>query len=292
MSVDENKKQEKIAIITDSCADVPNELAKEYNIFILPMLIHCKDGEYRDGVEITAQDVYERLKTEIPKTSSPLGQDIIETFKEIKRQGYTKAVAVILSGGLSGSVNHIRLAAESESDIEVVVFDSMQGSIGIGAIALQAAEYVKQGMSFDELLDTMPKLIKNTKVFFSIDTLEYLQKGGRIGKATALAGSVLQIKPILAFDEEGEIYTPAKVRGRKMVSSRLIKFVQEQFITDKPYNLIVADGGAPEEREVLEEQLKALFPNYRFCYRAKIGGALSVYLGPGLLGAGIQFLDK
>lgn len=286
------KVEDKIAIITDSCADVPAELAKQYGIFILPMLIHCTDGEYRDGVDIFAEDVYERLETELPKTSSPLGEDVIKTFEEVKRQGYNKAVAIILSSGLSGSVNHIRLEAENQTDLEVVVFDSKQGSIGIGSIALQAAEYVKQGVSFNELLQKVNSLIKDTTVFFSIDTLEYLQKGGRIGKATALAGAVLQIKPILSFDHEGEIYTAAKARGRKQVSSKLIKLVEECQSGQRPYNLMVADGGAPEERDALEQQIKALFPDYKACFKAKIGAALSVYLGPGLLGAGIQFLDE
>lgn len=284
--------QERIAVITDSCADVPSDLAKEYNIFVLPMLIHCMDGEYRDGVDIHAEDIYERLKTELPKTSSPLGEDVIGTFQEIKRQGYNKAIAIILSGGLSGSVNHIRLAATNEIDLEIVVLDSKQGSIGIGAIVLQAAEYVKAGMGFTELLDKVSQLINNTKVFFSIDTLEYLQKGGRIGKATALAGTVLQIKPILSFDEEGEIYTAAKVRGRKQVASKLLQLVEDCFKEKQSYNLIVADGGASKEREALEAELKKIFPNYKNCYRAKIGAALSVYLGPRLLGAGIQFLEE
>lgn len=291
MVINRKETEERIAIITDSCADVPPELAKEYGIFILPMLINCADGEYRDGIDIQAQDVYERLKTELPKTSSPLGKDIIETFKEIKHQNYQKAVAIILSRGLSGSVDHIRLAAENEKDLEIAVFDSKTGSIGIGAIALQAAQYVKEGMAFEALLKEVPRLIENTTVFFSIDTLEYLQKGGRIGKATALAGTVLQIKPILSFDEEGEIYTAAKVRGRKQVSSKLVKLLEERLKENRPYNLIVADGGAPEERAALEEVLKKRFPDYKMCYRAKIGATLSVYVGPGLLGAGIQFLE-
>ena len=111
---------------------------------------------------------------------------------------------------------------------------------------------------------------------------------------TALAGSILQIKPILSFDQDGEIYTAAKVRGKKLVTSKLSKFVEEQFKnhSGQTYNLIVADGGAPDEGAALEEKLKCLFPDYQFCYRAKIGGALSVYLGPGLLGAGIQFIEE
>lgn len=285
------EKREKIAVITDSCADVPPELVKEYNIFVLPIAIQCSDGQYRDGVDITAEDIYERLKRELPKSSSPLGSDMEDTFQEIKRQGYTHAVAIILSGGLSGTVNHVRLAAEEISDLEVEVFDSRQGSIGIGVVALQAAEEIRKGISFGALQKRIPHLIENTKVFFSIDTLEYLQKGGRIGKATALAGAMLQIKPILSFDEDGEIYTAAKVRGRKQVENRLIRLVEELAAEGRPYNLVVADGGAPQEREELEEKLVKIFPDSVHLYKAKIGAALSIYLGSGLLGAGIQFLD-
>lgn len=286
-------KETRIAVITDSCGDIPRELVEEYNIFVLPIVIQCSDGQYRDGVDITADDIYERLKTELPKSSSPLGSDIEDIFAEIKRQGYTHAVAIMLSGGLSGTVNHVRLAAEDADGLEVQVFDSLEGSIGIGSVALQAAVEIRDGISYERLLERIPQLIKNTKVFFSIDTLEYLQKGGRIGKVTALAGTMLQIKPILSLDEDGEIYTAAKVRGRKQVENRLIKQVEE-FASEKSgksYNLMVADGGAPKERDELEAKLAQLFPDYTHLFRTKIGAALGIYLGPGLLGAGIQFLD-
>lgn len=287
----QNHVKERIAVITDSCADIPLELVKEYNLFVIPIVIQCLDGQYRDGVDITSEDVYERLKTELPKSSSPLGEDIEGIFDEVKRQGYTHAVAIMLSGGLSGTVNHIHLAAEEVSDLEVRVFDSRQGSIGIGVVALQAAEEIRKGISFDALLERIPRLIENTKVFFSIDTLEYLQKGGRIGKVTALAGTMLQIKPILSLDQDGEIYTAAKVRGKKQVEHRLIKQVEELITDGRRYNLVVADGGAPQEREELEEKLIRQLPDYEHLYRAKIGAGLSIYVGPGLLGAGIQFLD-
>lgn len=165
-----------------------------------------------------------------------------DTFAEIKRQGYTKAVAILLSGGLSGTVNHVRLEAEEQEGLEIAVYDSRQASIGIGVIALQAARYAETGMGFEELKEKIERLIANTKVFFSIDTLEYLQKGGRIGKAAALAGMLLDIKPILSFDEEGEIYTAAKVRTRKQVEKRLLQLVEEQRKEGRPYNLVVADG--------------------------------------------------
>lgn len=281
---------EKIAIITDSCADVPQELIQKYHLFVLPMQIICPDGEYRDGIDIHAEDIYRRQKTEPLKSSTPSGADVADTLAEIQRQGYTKAVAVLLAGGLSGTVNHVRLAAEELEGLEVEVYDSKQASIGIGVIALQAAEYAADGMGFEELKQKIEQLITDTKVFFSIDTLEYLKKGGRIGKVTAMAGALLDIKPIMSFDEDGEIYAAAKVRTRKAVEKRLLQLVADCKKENRAYNLVVADGGAPEEREALEQKLTALFPDYHKLYRANIGAALSVHLGSGLLGAGIQFL--
>lgn len=282
---------EKIAVITDSCADVPQELAERYRLFILPMGITCSDGAYRDGIDIHAEDIYERLKTELPKSSTPSGADVEDVFLKVRQEGYTKAVAILLSGGLSGTVNHVRLAAEELEELEVEVYDSRQASIGIGVIALQAAAYIEEGMGFEELKTRIERLIRSTKVFFSIDTLEYLQKGGRIGKAAALAGMLLDIKPILSFDEEGEIYTAAKVRTHKQVAKRLLQLVEELKEEGRPYNLVVADGGAPAEREELEKKLTEAMPDSHCLYRAKIGAALSIYLGSGLLGAGIQYLD-
>lgn len=284
--------RDKIAVITDSCADVPRELVEKYNMFILPMVINCNDGEYRDGVNICSEDIYERLKHELPKTSSPAGEDVLNTIEEVKKQGYNKAVMIVLSGGLSGTYGYLKMLAEDEEELEIKVYDSFQASIGIGVIAIQAAKYVAEGMDFQTLKQKIGDLIHNTKVFFSIDTLEYLQKGGRIGKVTAVAGAVLQIKPILSFDTtDGEIYTAAKVRGSKQVPTNLLKLVSEMMQEGRKYNLVVADGAAPEERDKLEERMKEMFPDYENIYRAKIGAALSVYLGSGLLGAGIQFID-
>lgn len=282
---------EKIAIITDSCADVPQELAEKYHIFVLPMRIVCPDGEYRDGVDIHAEDIYRRQKTELLKSSTPSGADVEDTLAAIQSQGYTKAVAILLSGGLSSTVNHVRLAAEELDGLEVEVYDSKQASIGIGVIALQAAEYAESGMEFEELKKRVERLIADTKVFFSIDTLEYLKKGGRIGKMTALAGTLLDIKPIMSFDEDGEIYAAAKVRTRKAVEKRLLQLVNDCRREGRAYNLVVADGGAPQERDALEQKLTELFPDAHTLYRAKIGAALSIHLGDGLLGAGIQYLD-
>lgn len=281
---------EKIAIITDSCADIPQDLVQKYHLFVLPMQIVCPDGSFRDGIDIQAEDIYRRQKTEQLKSSTPSGADVEDTLSEIQKQGYTKAAAILLAGGLSSTVNHVRLAAEELEGLEVAVYDSRQASIGIGVIALQAAEYAADGMGFEELKQKIEQLIDDTKVFFSIDTLEYLKKGGRIGKLTALAGTLLDIKPIMSFDEEGEIYAAAKVRTHKAVEKRLLQLVGDCKKENRAFNLVVADGGAPGERDALEKKLKELFPDYHKLYRANIGAALSIHLGKGLLGAGIQFL--
>ena len=295
MSDMKNAGTEKIAIITDSCADVPEDLKQKYSIYVLPMIITCQDGEYQDGIDIHAEDIYEKLKTELPKTSTPTGAEIENLIAQLEKAGYTQAIAIMISSGLSGTVNHMRLSVE-DTGLQVCVIDSKQASIGTGAIALQAAMWLEEGAGFQELCAKVEELCKNTSVFFSIDTLEYLQKGGRIGKATAMIGTALSIKPVLSFDEEGEIYTPAKVRGRKLVEKKLLQLVEEK-ITDREhqhdrYNLIVADGGAPEERKELEKKIKQMFPNYENLFCAKIGAALSTYLGDGLLGAGVQFIGN
>lgn len=285
---------EKIAIITDSCGDVLQTYKDKYHIFVLPIMIQCGEKEYRDGIDITAQDVYQMQKTEVLKTASPAGQDIMNTFEMIKDEGYTHAIAVLLSGGLSGTSNQVRLFAEGQDDLEIEVFDSKNGSIGYGSIAIQLAKYRDQGMSFEDLKVQASHLIEKTYVYFSIDSLELLQKGGRIGKATAFVGSALKIKPILSFDQDkGEIDVPTKVRGSKKVLLKLIELVEEatQNHQNQPFNIIVADGAMPTQREELEKQLKEKLPNYQECIEANIGAALSCYLGPGLLGAGIQFLD-
>lgn len=185
--------------------------------------------------------------------------------------------------------------AQSVDDIIVSVFDSKSASIGNGAIVIETARLIAEGISYEELLQKIPQLIDHNYVYFSIDTLEYLEKGGRITKATAIVGTALKIKPILSFDKEnGAIFVPAKVRGRKKVQSQLIRFL-EKHIADHPhqiYNILIADGGDEESHRLLEDKIKTLFPEANEYINAKIGAALSAYLGKGLLGAGIQFIDE
>ena len=284
---------QKIALLTDSCADLSPQLAAENQVFVVPLRILCKDGEYRDGVDIHAADIYARLRSgELPQTSLPAAQDISDAFDAIAAAGYDGVIALMLSGGLSGTYNMVRLQAGQRDDLEIAVFDSRSGSLGIGIMVLQLWEEILSGASWDTLVrERAPHLVANTFPFFSVDTLEYLRRGGRIGRITALAGTMLSIKPIITFSDDGQLQSIAKVRGRRQVQDKILELLRARFRSGRRYNLAVANGGAPEEMAEFAARLKAEFPNYEHFWEGVMDATLSVYIGDGVIGGGIQFLD-
>ena len=272
----------KIAIITDTCCDLPQEYLKEYPIFCVPLVVTSGTESYRDNIDITVETIYARQKNENFKTSLPRPQDIEDVYSAIARQGYTHVIVLMIAECLSSANN-------------VKVFDSKSASIGLGALAVQVARYAVRGVAFDPLCELTKRLIDDTVVYFSLDTLEYLQRGGRIGRATALAGGLLQIKPILTFDrKDGMISTAAKVRGRRGVQQRLIELATELAAKHpgEEYNLVVCDGNVPEEGAALEAALTRALPNAHRVLHGKIDATLAVHLGPNLLGVGVQFLNS
>ena len=285
---------QKIALLTDSCADLSPELAKVNHIFVVPLRILCADGEYLDGVNIRGSDIYARLRAgELPQTSLPAAEEIVKLLARIYEEGYDGVIAVMLSGGLSGTYNLLRLVAdECRGKLEVRAFDSGSGSLGLGMTVLQLAEDIQNGMGWEELTERRaPQLIAGTHPFFSVDTLEYLQKGGRIGKVAATAGMLLQIKPLLTFAEDGQLTSVAKVRGRNQVVDKLVDLTVKACGGHKRYNLAVANGGAPEGMELVRRKLTAALPDYDHIWEGEIDGTLSVYIGDGVLGAAVQVLD-
>lgn len=285
---------QKIALLTDSCADLTPRSIAEQPIWVVPLRIRCEDGEYRDGVDIRAGDIYRRLRAgELPHTSLPTGQDISDALDAIAGAGYDGVIAVMLSGGLSGTYNMVRLLAEEQRDLAIRVYDSVSGSLGVGMTILQLAEDIRRGATWEYLTERrVPSLIRNTHPFFSVDTLEYLQKGGRIGKITAAAGTVLQIKPLLTFADDGQLRSVAKVRGHQQVIHKLVELTQQALGGGKRYNLAVANGGAPEAMELLREQLAAALPDFDHLWDGELDGTLSVYIGDGVLGAAVQVLEE
>ncbi|HIV61629.1 MAG TPA: DegV family protein [Candidatus Butyricicoccus avistercoris] len=282
----------KIALLTDSCADIPKDLKEKYDIYVVPLKIRFGDEEYLDGVTITPDEVYERQKTELPKTSLPDGAWIEDTFDKIKNNGYEKVIAVHLSGGISGTFNLVRLLAADYEGLEISVFDSISGSLGIGLIVLQLAKYIEKGYTYEKLVEITPKLIQNTTVFFCVDTLEFLQKGGRIGKISAMAGTLLQIKPILTFAPDGQLTSAEKVRGRKLALEKMAQKIEKLYSGNGAYNIAVANGGCVEEMNTLKDRILGSLCEPQFVFESEIDCTLASYVGPNLLGIGLQILPE
>jgi len=165
---------QKIAILADSCCDIPAKQAAETDLFLVPLRILGPDGEYADGVDIFAPDVYRRLAAgEALSTSLPAGACVEQVLNAIKAQGYEKVIALMLSSGLSGTYNLLRLTAENYDGLEIAVFDSKSGSLGSGMMIFQLLEDLKQGMDWEQLIGRrVPQLISNTFPFFSVDAVE------------------------------------------------------------------------------------------------------------------------
>ena len=281
--------KEKIALITDSCADLHTADIEKYDITVIPLRIICGDGEYLDGVNINGREIYKRLENgELPKTSQPCSGDVIDAINRTAEKGYRK---IMLSSGLSGTYSVMDIFAKERTDLDIRVFDSRSGALGLGMIILQLAEDICGGMSWKELTEKRVQyLIDHTYPFFSLDTLEYLQKGGRIGKVTAAAGMLLGIKPIITFADDGQLCSVMKVRGNKQLKEKLIEVVHSSKKAEHRYNIAVEHGGAPEEMEILRKMMISEFPHYSHIWDGEIDGVLSTYIGKGVLGAAIQTL--
>lgn len=282
---------EKIAIMTDSCCDVPKELAERYHIYVLPMKIVYHDREYLDGVEISPQEVYENLNKEIPTTSLPSGAMITQTFQQIKSDGYEKVIAVTLSSELSGTNNMLHLMAQDVTDLEIYILDTKNIAIASGFHAIQAARYREEGYDFTTICTKLEQDVTRSKVFFVVETLEYLQKGGRIGLVASLFGNALNLKPVISCNEKGVYYTVAKVRGRKQSISRTMELALKFAEGHKRINLAVCHGGCEETVKAVEEYMKKQLPDHELFISGQISPSLGVHTGPGLIGIGIEILD-
>lgn len=272
---------EKIALITDSTCDINRELAEEKNINIIPFRIIYNDREYRDGVDIDAKTVYDNLEKEVPTTSLPSLLDMGELFDKLVLEGYTHAIAITVSSGLSGMYNALNLVAMEREDIKCHVFDSKNISLAEGGLVFKCAELIKENKSFQEIVQVLPNLRSRMKLYMVMATLKYLKKGGRIGKVSGTIAEVLNLKPIIRVNEDGVYDTYDKVRGRKQSIKRLIEIASK---LEKSGEMYVAHGGVEEEMNYLADELE-LLPNVKSVFR---GGnttpVCGVHSGPGLLG--------
>lgn len=283
--------KEKIAVLTDSCSDVPKVYADRYHIYVLPLKVIYKDREYLDGVNISPQEVYDSMAQEVPSTSLPDGQSILDIFEQIKKDGFNKVVVITLSSGLSGTNNLIRLVSSDIEKLDIEIIDTKNIALGSGIHAIQAAKYIEAGYSFQEIVDKTKNNIKNSKVFFVVKTLEYLQKGGRIGLVASLFGNALNLKPIISCNEEGIYYTMAKVRGRKQSISKTEELALKFIGDHQKYHLGIVHGDAQEEANEVLAFMKEKAPHYDEVLEGQISPCLGVHTGPGLVGIGVYIIE-
>ncbi len=283
---------QKIAILVDSGTDVPPEFVKEHNIFVAPLKIIYKDGEYEDRLDITPQEIYDRLETEIPTTSLPSTERVISLFDRMVEQGYDTVLIITISSGLSGTHNMIRMLAEQYGKLAYHMVDTKNIGIGAGQQAMLAAELIANGEELDSILSKLDTSIRQSRIFFCLDTLEYLAKGGRIGKVSALLGSLLKMRPVITCNPEGIYETVAKVRGSAQALSKAISLAAAEAGKHLRYSIAVAHGSAVEEANRVMEELKRLVPKGVNYIRTDISPALSVHTGPGIIGITVQALPS
>lgn len=279
---------EKIAVLVDSAGDLPLDLMNKKNIKLMPLRISYSHGEYRDVLEISADQIYENLKKEVPKTSLPSAQDIQDILSDLEKEGYTHVIAITISSGLSGTFNSVRLLLDDHPIFKSYVFDTKILAMPEGLVALEVSNLIEEGLSFDEIVKEIPKIRERITGYFTINTLEYLLKGGRIGRISGVIGEMLNLKPIVTTGEDGVYYTITKARGRKQSISKLINLLKEDLKKGKS-NVWVLHADALDEALKIKETIKDL-DNIVEIGISQISPALGVHGGPGLLGFAVQLI--
>lgn len=275
---------EKIAMLVDSGMNTPSELIEKGGIFVAPLNIIYSDGVYMDNIEITANEIYDRLDEEVPKTSLPSISYIQKLIEEIKAAGYKKIVCVTISSGLSGTYNALRLVLEEHPEIENFIVDTKSIGIGAGIQAAHLKHEIDNGVTFEELKKIATRLPEKGHVFFSFPTLEYLKKGGRIGLVSSILGTALNLNPIITCNTDGIYYTFSKARGRKKSLKKMIDAIEKSVKHISSYDLAVTYGTDKKEALKLKDEMKLKFPNYRHFYMVEVSPVLGVHSGPGAIG--------
>jgi len=276
---------EKIVILTDSSCDLTQDIIKKHNIEIVPLQIAYLNEVFKDNVDISSDDVYKRMPQEIPTTSMPSPQDVLNKFEYIKEKGFTHCIAITISSGLSGTYQMIDMVAKPIKNLEIRVIDSKIVSLGLGFLALDAAKMVEEGMNFISIINKIEDKIKKVKGFFIIESLEYLKKGGRIDKFSALLGTILNIKPVISLDEEGKYYLYSKIRGRQQGIQKIMEALSDMCTKYKLLDIGIPYAVVFEEAKKLAQQIKQQFSNaINEVLITPISPALGVHGGPGLLG--------
>ena len=274
-----------IKIVTDSTADLPPQLAEELGITVVPVYVRFGKDVYRDRVDISEDEFYQRLLSDPthPNTTQPTPQDFTDVYQKLAKEA-DGIISIHVSTKLSGTCNSAlqgRKLIESKCPVEVV--DSEMVSMGIGLLAIAAATSARSGKDFKQVVAEVKEIIPNIHLLILFDTLKYLALGGRIGKAKALLGSVLSVKPVLTL-KEGILMPAGQVRTRSKGKDKLFDFAKNAADIQ---DLAIVYSTTADEAQALAERMDSIFPKEQ-TRLARLGPALGVHGGPGVLAVAIR----
>lgn len=276
-----------VHVVTDSTADVTPETLREYGLgdalHIVPLTVHFGDTEYRDGVTLSTSEFYQILarSKEMPRTSQPSPAAFVDQYTRISKPGDT-ILSFHISSKLSGTYQSALLAARQLTDRQIEVIDTRTVSMALALIALEAAMGVEKGMTVDEMLARSREMIGAGHLYFLVDTLEYLQRNGRIGKAQAFVGGLMNVKPILTLDD-GVVSPVDRVRGSAKARARLIDRLIQVAPADNVWLGAIIHAQAQREAESLRNSVQSAFPRCRL-FLSELGPTVGTHAGPGTLG--------
>lgn len=276
--------EKRLAIVTDSTADIPLEVQKELGIEVVPLNVIFGDVNYKDGQDIESQSFFEMLQksTVHPRTSQPSPGDFKAVYEKLAPL-HDEIISIHISSALSGTYQSAVMAAEMLEGVNITIMDSRSASLGLGLAVIAAARARNAGKSRDEVVAMVERMVKQQVLMISVETLEYLQRNGRIGKASALLGSLLNVHPVLRLDD-GVITSHAKIRGKmQKVLHSMVESAGEFVPHGLHVHVAIVHGNCPER----VEELRVLLND---CYKidslvtSVIGPVIGVHVGPGAIG--------
>jgi len=274
----------KVRIVVDSTADIPHDLAKELDISVVPLNIHFGDRVHLDWVDLKPDEFYEMLRNdpEHPRTSQPSPGDFAKVYEELTADG-SSVVSIHISSDLSGTLQSAELGKGMVGSDRIEVIDSRGASMVFGALAVDAARLAKRGESLETVAAYVRERTGRVAVVFAVDTLEYLVRNGRIGKAQGLLGTLLSVKPLLTL-EDGVVAPLEKVRGAKKVLPRMVELFGEMLEPDRPTRACIVHANSPDRADELRAMVKERYEVDEEFIVAELGPVIGTHAGPGTLG--------
>lgn len=273
-----------VRVVTDSTADIPQDLVKELGISVVPLTVLFGDKSYLDGVEITPDQFFQWLieSPQLPTTSQPSPGAFLDVYRDLLKAGH-QVVSIHISDKLSGTLNSARQAKEELGDVPVGIIDSRQAAISLGLVVIAAARAVKEGASYEETQSVARQALGQVQLFALLDTLEFLRKGGRIGKVRGFIGSLLHVRPIITITD-GVVQSMLSVRSRDQGIRYMLTHAEER---SPLIQAAVFHSTTPDEAEEVADQLRPMVPDGNVII-GRIGPVIGTDVGPGTVGVVIQ----